>query len=341
MSCSPITPAEAKALFAPWRRASCLVVAVSGGPDSMALLFLLARWRKALPHGPLLIAATIDHALRPQSAKEARMVKAFAASLGITHVTRRWTGPKPRTGLPAAARTARYALLAAIARCHEAQHILVAHTQDDQAETILMRLIKGSGLIGLKAMTCESQRDGLTLVRPLLTVPKARLLATLAHHGIAFADDPTNRDRHFTRPRLRAAMPLLAEEGLDAEGLARLAMRMQRADATLHHMAETASAKLRLANSEQAGRHDYDAAGFAALPEEIRLRVLIEAIHIVSQSDPPGLSQAESLLRALDDAPQPAKNGLRLRRSLAGAVVTLTATRLSIAPAPLRRGARS
>ncbi len=110
---------------------------------------------------------------------------------------------KPKTGLPAAARTARYRLLAQAAQAGGATHILTAHTRDDQAETLLMRMLRGSGIAGLAAMARQSEREGVVLARPFLNVSKSRLVATLQKAGIAFADDPTNRDTGFTRPRLR------------------------------------------------------------------------------------------------------------------------------------------
>ena len=335
MSASPITAPEARALFAQWRYSPALIVAVSGGPDSIALLWLLSRWRRALTDGPYLVAVTVDHGLRPQSAKEARDVKRLATSLGIPHVTKRWTGAKPTSGLPAAARAARYDLLARVAQAHQAHHVVTAHTLDDQAETLLMRLVRGSGLVGLKAMAQETARGGMTIVRPLLTIPKARLIATLDRAKIPFADDPTNRDVAYTRPRLRELLPRLAAEGLTAESLSRLAKRLQRADFALADA--TAAAAQAAALPDSAG---YDAFSFAEFPDEIRLRLLQKSIAATSTEGHADLGQTETLLAAVDAAPKPGKNGVRLRQTLGGALVTLTATRLLIAPAPPRRSTR-
>src|SRR6476660_7193334 len=213
---SVISASDAKLLFADWRAAPAIVLAVSGGPDSMALMWLAARWRRAWARGPRLIAVTVDHGLRPEAKREAREVKRLAHSLDLSHQTLRWSGAKPRTGLPAAAREARYRLLAQVARKSGASHILTAHTRDDQAETLLMRLLRGSGIAGLAAMARESERDGVILARPFLNVSKAQLVATLNRAKVGFADDPTNRDLTFTRPRLRSLMPVLAAEGGDA-----------------------------------------------------------------------------------------------------------------------------
>src|SRR5690349_13160388 len=176
---SPISAIEAKALFVSWKSAPALVLAVSGGADSVALMWLAARWRRAFARGPTLVAVTIDHGLREESPREAREVKRLARQLDIAHRTLRWSGHKPKRGVPAAARDARYRLLAQAARAARATHVLTAHTRDDQAETLLMRLVRGSGIAGLSAMARESERDGIRLARPFLDVPKARLIATL------------------------------------------------------------------------------------------------------------------------------------------------------------------
>ena len=232
----PVSAAEARSLFSGLSNAPALILAVSGGPDSTALMWLAARWRDRLKRGPQLIAVTVDHGLRPESKKEAKAVAALARTLGVEHRTLRWTGAKAATGLQQAARLARYRLLAKAARAAGAIHVLTAHTLDDQAETILFRLTRGSGLTGLAAMGRIAPvpgETGVTLVRLLLHIPKSRLVATLRAAGIAFADDPSNRDPRFTRARLRGLMPALAAEGLDAARLMQLARRLRRADAAI------------------------------------------------------------------------------------------------------------
>src|SRR6201991_3493531 len=129
---SPISVSQAKHLFADWKAAPAIVLAVSGGPDSIALMWLAVRWRRAMTRGPRLIAITVDHGLRSEAAREARDVKRLAKALEIEHRTLLWQGSKPKTGVPAAAREARYALLAKAARASGARHVATAHTQDDQ-----------------------------------------------------------------------------------------------------------------------------------------------------------------------------------------------------------------
>lgn len=348
---SPISASEAKALFAAWKSVPALVLAVSGGPDSVALMWLAARWRKGFARGPRLIAVTVDHGLRSEAAAEARDVKRLARSLDVPHRTVRWTGAKPKTGLPAAARAARYRLLAQAAHAGGATHILTAHTRDDQAETLLMRLLRGSGIGGLAAMARESERDGVRLARPFLNVSKSQLVATLNKAKVSFADDPTNRDLNFTRPRLRALMPVLAAEGGDARDLARLASRLARANAAVEILVDGAERYLALRYREAQPTSDskafhgraFDAKAFAAMPEEIRLRLLKRAIDRFGHEGPAELGKVEALLAALDRAcagqakEAQAKGQQRLKQTLAGALVSLTAGRIRIEPAPPRR----
>jgi tRNA(Ile)-lysidine synthase len=166
-------------------------------------------------------------------------------------------------------------------------------------------------------------------------VPKVRLVATLAKAKIGFAQDPTNLDPHFTRPRWRALMPQLAAEGFDSRNLARLAARMARADAALDLLVDGAERFLALKNA--AARPGIDAAGFAGLAEEVRLRLLLRLIDRVGHEGPAGLGQAETLLAALDRAIEADGKGIRLKQTLAGALITLSHDRLRIEPAPPRR----
>lgn len=344
---SPISVQQAKGLFANWKRATGLVLAVSGGPDSIALMWLAARWRAALSRGPDLLAVTVDHGLRPESAREAREVKRLARTLGVRHRTMRWSGEKPKSGVPAAARAARYRLLATVARQSGASHILTAHTRDDQAETLLMRLLRGSGIGGLAAMARESEREGVLLARPFLNISKSQLIATLEKARIGYAEDPTNRDLSFTRPRIRNLIEGLGAEGGDARNLARLASRLARANAAIEVLVDGAARYLALrdrgagssaALGTRSPNTSFDGAAFAAMPEEIRLRLLLRAINRIGHEGPAELGKVEILLAVLDRAlrtasekPQP-----RLKQTLAGAIVSLVGGRIVIAPAPPR-----
>jgi len=332
---APVSTAEAKSLFADLVHAPALVLAVSGGPDSTALLVLAARWRAALKRGPPLLAVTIDHGLRPESAGEARAVRRLASRLGVRHRTLHWTGPKPKTGLPEAARAVRYRLLAAAARAAGAAHVLTAHTLDDQAETVLIRMARGSGPSGLCAMARETPLEGLALMRPLLDLPKARLTATLEAIGIAFADDPSNRDPRFTRSRLRGSMPVLAGEGLDAPRIALLARRLRRAEETIEVAVDAAAAALTDGAWTGAGEILLDAEKFCQLPAEVALRLLGRGITQKGTEGPVQLGKLETLYESFMNAQKSSAN-MRWRRTLAGALVTVAGGRLTIEEAPAR-----
>jgi tRNA(Ile)-lysidine synthase len=303
----------------------------------VALMVLAARWRKSLKRGPTLSAVTVDHGLRKKSKAEATAVAKLARKLGVTHRIVRWTGSKPKTGLPQAARQARYRLLSQTARQVGAAHILTAHTLDDQAETVLIRLLRGSGITGLAGMarmtTVPENGEGeIKLVRPLLDIAKARLIATLKAEKIPFADDPTNRDPRFTRARLRGLMPLLAQEGLDARRLALLALRLKRADTAIEAMVDAAAETLAL--DAPPGTVALEKPGCCILPAEVVIRVIGRAISTLGDEGPVELGKLEALFDALKAAQ---KAGNPFRRSLAGAVVTLATGKITVERAPPRR----
>ncbi len=232
----PVSPAEAGACFGDLASEAGLLVAVSGGPDSVALLALLADWARG-PGRPVLRAATVDHGLRAEAAAEAEEVAALCAGLGVAHETLRWLSSKPASGIQDAARRARYDLLAAAALRHGCTAIVTAHTLDDQAETLLMRLAHGSGPGGLAGMQPRSRRGAVDLVRPLLGIEKARLVATAERRGLPFTHDPSNADPRFERVRWRSLLPLLAEEGLGPARLGLFAARMARQEEALSQRA--------------------------------------------------------------------------------------------------------
>ncbi|MFZ3338378.1 MAG: tRNA lysidine(34) synthetase TilS [Xanthobacteraceae bacterium] len=332
----PIREAEANVLFSGLEDLRGLILAVSGGPDSTALLVLAAHWAKARKGAPKLLAVTVDHGLRAAAAGEATAVKRLANRLGVRHRTLHWCGRKPQSGLQEAAREARYRLIAEAAGRAGYDHILTAHTLDDQAETVLFRLARGSGLGGLAGMAHAVPlpargRSPVFLVRPLLHVPKARLIATLEAVGISYSEDPSNRDPRFTRARLRTFMPALAKEGLDARGLARFAVRMRRAEAAIEFAVAAAREALAPEPWPERGPVAFSTAQFARLPAEVALRLLGRAIAHTGDEGPVELAKLESLYDSLRQAQS------RLRRTLAGAVISLDSERLTVGRAPPRR----
>ena len=170
--------ADLMARFAPFESKPVLAAAVSGGPDSMALALLADRW--ARKRGGSVVALTVDHRLRHGSGAEAHRVASWMKHRGIRHHVLRRRGDAPVGNVQAKARQARYELLSQWCRRHGVLHLLLAHHRDDQAETVLLRLARGSGVDGLAAMSPVAETPDLRHLRPLLALPRDRLLATLA-----------------------------------------------------------------------------------------------------------------------------------------------------------------
>jgi tRNA(Ile)-lysidine synthase len=299
-----LQPAEFDRLMqsvGPFEAEARLGVAVSGGSDSMALALLAAGWAKR--HGATITALTVDHGLRPEAGAEARRVGRWLREHGIRHRILRWR-PDPAApfvgGVQAAARAARYRLLAGWCRQHGVLHLALAHQQEDQAETFLLRLARGSGLDGLAAMAPVAERDGVRLLRPLLSVPRARLRATLAGAGQACIDDPSNANNVHARVRMRALIPSLAAEGLDAARLAATAGRLARARAAV----DEAVADLLAAAAAifPAGYLALDPAALATAPAEVSLRALARCLTTIGGAGyGPRLERLERLHAAIRD----------------------------------------
>ena len=335
----PLADAEIRDLLDPHHHQSALVLAVSGGPDSLGMLAAFARWKALDVAVPALHVATVDHGLRPEAAGECAMVAAVAARLGLPAAILRWEGDKPATGLQEAARAARYGLLARHARAVGAISVFLAHHRDDQAETVLMRFLRGSGPLGLKAMAAVSERDGVHLVRPFLFVPKDRLAATARAAGLEPVHDPSNDDPRFTRVRVRRLMAVLAEEGLDAERLAILAGRMQMLDAANAHHAARLAEETELAGSV-AGARVFDGARWLAAPFPDVLRLIGDMM--AQAGDPAVAPRLEAQEELAGDVLMAIAGGEPLRRNLQGALVTVTADgRIIVAREPARRSGRS
>ncbi len=309
-----------------------VLLAVSGGPDSTALMHAAAALVSPTP----IHVATVDHRLRPESAIEAEQVARAAAALGKTHTILRWIGDKPSTGLQDAAREARYELLAAHASACGADLLLTAHTRDDQAETVLMRLAAGSGLAGLAGMRAERPvRPGLSLGRPFLSLDKATLVAWCEARSLSFFRDPSNSDPRFARARLRAAAAALAAEGLTSARLGRLAERAARDEDALRRLASDALEAALLAPGPDALR--LDGGKLAGLPDGIALRCLDQAFDRAGG----GARRLERLETLVLAALLPSlRRKEAVRRTLAGLVITADIRGIvTLSPAPPRKTA--
>lgn len=266
-----------------------LGVAISGGGDSVALLLLL---HKA---GFKLRAATVDHCLRPEAAEEALGVARLCEKLDVPHEVLVWNEPDFKGNLQKAAREARRGLLAAWAKRHGLRDIVLGHTLDDQAETVLMRLARGSGVDGLAGMAALRQEGDVNWHRPLLTARRAELRAYLLEIGIGWVDDPSNDDLRYDRVKARRALDILAPLGLGSVKLAETAAHMRRARGALE--AGTLELAQRCARVSDAG--EMVLAGLENAPREVQLRLLAGALGWVSGAGyRPRFAALEGLLDA-------------------------------------------
>jgi tRNA(Ile)-lysidine synthase len=310
--------AELAALFAPLNEARGALLAVSGGPDSVAMMLLAHAWAEQQQSATNLSVATVDHGLRPDSLREAEEVARWAKSLGLPHAILAWEGEKPVRRIQERARVARYSLLFEHARRIGADCVLTAHHADDQAETILFRLLRGSGIVGLAGMPSVAQHGDLTHLRPFLAYPKEALVAVCAARGQAFFRDPSNENSAFARTRLRRLVPLLAEEGLDNRTLLRLGRRAARADLVLMARVNFVRASLRATRentlfSAPIGHLDGE-------PEEIMLRLVEREIQALGGGKPLRLDRLECLIGDLRAALQ---NSVAWRGTLGGMALAL------------------
>jgi tRNA(Ile)-lysidine synthase len=264
----------------PWPGA----VAVSGGGDSLALMHLLAGWARANKTAPPLVLC-VDHRLRKESAGEARAVARWAKKLGLKCEILTVSGARPKSDIEAWARAARLSLMGARLVRRRLTALYLAHHQDDQAETFLLRLARGSGLDGLAAMQKlapfpHPDFATLTLARPLLAIPRAALQDYLKARGQEWLEDPMNSQARFARSRIRALLPLLAEAGLTSRRIGDAAAHLSRAREALD--LATAAVLARALRREDGGVLLLDPKALAAAPREIGLRALAGLLRTVS-----------------------------------------------------------
>lgn len=266
-----------------------VAIACSGGPDSMALALLA---QEIFPKITVLI---VDHGLRKGSGAEAKQVGAWLKKHKIPYVILAWKGKKPRRNLQEEARKVRYRLMSDYCTRHNIAHLLVGHHLEDQAETFLLRLARGSGVDGLAAMSALTAMYSVTLVRPLLQVPKAQLLAYLKKRKQAFVSDPSNDNLAFDRVKMRRLLPQLTQMGITPERLAKTASNMARARA---HLEEETGRFLK--SSCKILPEGYALLAHVNVSEEIALRSLAALIMLVGGSEVrTRLSDLERLYAAL------------------------------------------
>lgn len=273
-----------------------LALAVSGGPDSMALAICALRWAQTT--NTKLVAFIVDHALRPQSGDETEQTHKTLSQLGMNSEILRWEHAPIVTRLHSTARKARYQLLMDACKKHGFDTLMLAHQREDQAETILMRLAKGSGIDGLAGMATKSESEGIRLLRPLLAFPKERLIATCGEAHISFITDPSNMSDQFARGRLRRVLPLLEKEGFTVDRLFDLGHRAAEARDALDHYANIFIQQH--AQQDVAGVIRIDRAAMISQPRAIIQRVMTSALQaIYAQDYAPEYTTLNSLITTL------------------------------------------
>lgn len=272
-------------------------VAVSGGGDSIALMHLLAEIARF--EGKALLVSTVDHGLRSEAAQEAEKVAAQARHLGLHHETLKWDGWDGTGNLQGQARKARYDLLLDWARRNDVSAVALGHTADDQAETVLMRLARASGVTGLSAMPWSRSYHGVDLLRPMLGISRQRLRVYLTGIGASWVEDPSNQDSRFDRIKAREALTSLKPLGVTPESLSRTAENLGQAHEALGVFARESARKIAIVDT---GGICLSRSGFAALPQEIQRRLLVGIIAwIAGRGYPPRQSAIDQAARAVQD----------------------------------------
>lgn len=268
---------------------SKLGVAVSGGGDSIALLHLLAIF--CARHNISLAAVTVDHGLRAEAAREAQEVARIAETLAVPHTVQRWSDWDGSGNLQDRARRARYALMTGWAKENNITSLALGHTADDQAETVLMRLSRSSGVDGLAAMQPRRTQNGVTLVRPMLDIARSELREYLLRNELRWAEDPSNNDTRFERIKIRQALEILAPLGITAPVLAQVAEQMGRAREALDWYCFLAA---RDCSRVDGGDIVIDLKKFRILPHETARRLLLRAVMWVGGAEYPPRRRAVS-----------------------------------------------
>ncbi len=291
---APDLIAALEAGFGPGPLPYRLGVAVSGGSDSLALLHLL------LGSGKFALAAvTVNHGLRPQAASEALHVARICEGLGVSHEVLEWKGWDGRGNLQDQARRNRYSLIADWARREGLDGVAVGHTRDDQAETVLMRLARASGVDGLSGMAGEFERDNVRFWRPLLAVGRSALRRYLVEEGVKWVEDPSNADDQYDRVRARKALSVLSTLGVTTEALSQVARNLSDARAAL---SEVAAEWAERSAKVDAGDVIFDRTALSGLPADLKRRVVGAALKFVASAEyPPRREALAELLAAIDE----------------------------------------
>ena len=269
-----------------------IALAVSGGPDSTALMFLVSKSKKIKKNDVTIL--TVDHALRKESKSEVDLVKSNAKRIGFKCKILKWNGVKPSSGIQEAARKARYSLMLSWCEKNSVNQLFLAHHLDDQVETFLMRLSKGSGVDGLSSMSNITINSSISLIRPFLEIPKNKLIVIANFSKMKWISDPSNLNSSYQRSRMRKLLPIFSEEGIDPHHINLVIKRMNSAKEALNEIVNANIDKYVKNMNDISYSLSYES--FNKLSPEILLRILERLIMISSGSIyPPRRSKLEKI----------------------------------------------
>jgi tRNA(Ile)-lysidine synthase len=277
-----------------------LAVAVSGGVDSIALCRLMHGWAKN--NNLSVVGLTVDHQLRPEAAVEAYKVKGWLADIGMSHETLVWEDGQKVKHLDrspqAAARAGRFSKMFKWCKENDVAALLTAHHADDQVETFLYRLTRGSGVDGLASIASETEREGVRVLRPLLSVSKASLIATCEALKQNWVTDPSNTDANFARVRIRNLLSEFKGEGFTTDRLLKTVSHMQRAKAAIDESVETLTGVI--VSKMETGAVELNVGLLLQAPQEVGLRCLSRLLIYVADADyPPRFDSLENVYATL------------------------------------------
>ena len=321
----------------PFESSPHIAVACSGGPDSLALTLLANDWARGV--GGRVTALVVDHAMRRESAAEATSVCDRLSEAGIEAVTLTRQGPALTSDRQAAARHARYGLMSQWCREARVLHLLLGHHRGDQAETLMLRLGRGSGVDGLASMAAISEGPDVRLLRPLLDVSRESLIDFLQVRGTAWVVDPSNEDNSFARVRMRGLLPDLEKEGITEPRLAATARRMARARAALDCAATDLLARAVAIYPEGFALFSPDK--LLAAPEDTGMRALSRLLACIGGSPHgPRMDDLERLYEWLSKGKGGGRTlgGCRLTRSRGGRILVCRESAAVAEPAPAVSG---
>ncbi len=272
----PLTDSRICGLFSSYINHDRIALAVSGGRDSMALMYLVYRWKAHLALNIEIEVLTVNHNLRKAAEDECGFVQKIAKNYGFKHKVLIWEHEHVETSIQEKARKARYQLMLDYVREENIDTILTAHTSDDNIETFIMRLAKGSGLNGLKSINEIRHEDRIQIQRPLLSLSRSLTTEILRSTGNEWVDDPTNDDERFERVKIRNNISLLSSFNISSDNLTKTIQRLARAHESISFFTNLVSEEL--VELSELGHANVNFDKLRYYPKEIILRVFAKAL---------------------------------------------------------------